>query len=143
MSFKVDRDLAKICAKIIEEPELCLIPLEYIEAAKEWKEKQLDNFALEKNISNIDYSRIERGSIIFLNMMYCQAKLLSEGYFYETEHGKKENPAGPALRAYINQMKDWEKEMINRLENMSVGGQSSHGNSKKINPALSLITGTK
>ena len=139
--FKVDPDIARICGEIIEDDNDYLVPASFLQAAEKWKQKQLECFPVEGQLTNIDYSRVERGKIIFLNMLYCQNQLLTHGYFYNTENGDREHPAGSALRAYINQMKDWEKEMLNRIADLPAGGKAAHGNSKKDNSVLKIING--
>jgi hypothetical protein len=89
-------------------------------------------------LAKIDASSMERGVLIFLNMMMMQRQLMLDGYFIETDTGKREHPAGPAFRAYSNQLEKWEGQhaaypMSRHNKSMNLedkGGPATHGNTK-------------
>ena len=144
-----DQELSEICATFLDLPDKYLFVSEdMIQAAERWKQKQIALMTEAGILASVDESSMERGAMIFLNMMMCQREIYKYGYMVETESGRKENPARPALRAYINQLEKCEGQhaaypMSRHNKSMNLedaGGQASHGN-KKISDAAKLING--
>jgi len=143
-----DQEIAQVCASFYELPEeYQRFDSDLLELAETWKQKQLQVMTASGILAKVDESSMERGKLIYLNMMMMQRQLMIDGYFIETENGKKEHPAGPAFRAYSNQLEKWEGQhaaypMARHNKNMNLektGGRASHGNRK--NKALDLISG--
>jgi len=142
----LEDELAALSLTFTEVPEeLQHVSQDLIDAANKWKELQYKHMNEAGVLAKIDSGSMERGYMLYLNMMICQRDLMLHGYFYETESGRRENPAGPAFRAYSNQREKWEGQhaaypMARHNKNMNLeptGGTASHGNRK--DPLLDII----
>ena len=139
-------ELSQLCQSFVDLPDQYQhVPEDLFKAAERWKELQRLHMERAGVLADLDASSMERGAMIWLNMMMCQRKMWQDGYFYETENGPREHPAGPSFRAYSNQMEKWEGQhaaypMARHNKSMNLentGGPAAHGNKK----AMDLIAG--
>lgn len=144
-------ELAEISARFIDLPEKYRhVSEDMFKAADEWVEIQVQNMIDAGVIANIDAGSIERGKMIYLNMLVCQRLLLEHGYLHQTENGFKTNPISSELRQWLTLWERWQGQhaaypMARHNKNMNLedtGGVASHGN-KKVKKVMDLISGSK